>query len=556
MQAGKSPFLTLFTCGVVVISGVGLCGYEFQQLLFTHESRGPITTIAINQKPVKDTLLEIFSRPWSITFVQARQRDKSKQLMATGRYESALEAAKSYYNVAEVSKTADAVKLIAAILGRERGKPTANEFRREQGIVSGTRNGTESVFPSQPILSTLKVDSSCYESKIEELESEPENFDSMMGCGNLLLLSDSPRDARPRFEFALQIADGEEPERPQRTAAALEGIVRTIRDEDGYARRADGFIRSLQSAALPITATNDCPAARIHAAAMKTALSGIFVRDSTSTHFEYPEDPSVKACNDPKLASWLSRWQEKAFSSNFVESTKSELLDLLNKSSLSSMELLSVGRSISIHSTDDWIAAALYAEAAMHADIELKQTSGTSLPTRQLLVAMTLAKSTLWRVVDEGDQTFLDQLFTLNRDLANNIPSNDQTMRNARIHGFIGAAECLWLRGKYSEAKDTLSPLDTLSLTIEQERAAAWIRGLISLSTNRYADARVQFQIVVNSPDFLYTERAYRWLIVCLAHTGKTAQANEVFDHWVRKFHPTTELAARVLELMDDNGMG
>ncbi len=556
MQARRLLSLASLMYGIAAVSGICLCGYELQQLMFAHLSPEPVTRIAINKQPGKDKPLTILSRPWLTPFVQAKQRDKSKQLMAAGRYESALEAAKSYYYVAELSKTADAVKLIATILGRERGKATANEFRREQGILTNATNRTETVFLSRFILSTLKIEPSIYESKIRELQNDPEDFNSMLACGNLLLLSGSPSDARLCFEFALQIADGEQPDRPQKTVAALEGIARTIRDEDGCARRADGFIRSLQSAVLPVTATVHCPAARIHAAAMKTALSGIFAHDLASIHSEYPEDPSVKAWNDPKLASWLSRWQERAFSADFVQISKPELLDLLDKSSLSSMELLSVGHSISVHSTDDWIAAEFYAEAAMHADIELKQMSGTSLQTRQLLVAMSLAKSTLWRVVDDGDQTFVDPLLTLNRVLANCIPSDDQKMRNARIHGFIGAAECLWLRGKYSQAEDTLSPLDTLSLTIEQERAVAWIRGLISLSLDRYARGASQFQIVVNSPDFLYTENSYRWLIVCLAHTGKTAQANEVFDHWVRKFHPTTELAARVLELMDDNGTG
>lgn len=215
------------------------------------------------------------------------------------------------------------------------------------------------------------------------------------------------------------------------------------------------------------------------------------------------------------------------------------------------MTLLSIGTAISFHSADDWIAAAFYAEAAVRAHAELQKVHSDCLPVRRLLVAMTLAKSTLWRVVDAGDKTFVDPLYTLNRDLANYIPAQDPKLRNAKVHGFVGTAECLWLKGEFFEAQETLAPLDSRTLTVDQVRAVAWIRGLIFLSMNRYEDARDQFQIVVNSPRFLYSENASRWLAVCLAHCSKVTEANAAFDNWVRNYHPTVKLAARVLELMD-----
>src|ERR1700683_1464778 len=118
---------------LIVVTGLGICGYQLRTMLISDPPL-PVAPIAIIQKVRNASPLTISSRPWSTPFVQARQRDKAKSLMAAGEYESALEAAKSFYNVAELSKTSDAIKLVSAVLGRARGKATADVFRREQGV--------------------------------------------------------------------------------------------------------------------------------------------------------------------------------------------------------------------------------------------------------------------------------------------------------------------------------------------------------------------------------------------------------------------------------------
>jgi tetratricopeptide (TPR) repeat protein len=554
MRRKRPISVEILISGFVATLGIGICGYEVRELFFAGNGPRANKPVGADQRFKQIEPLTIFTRPWSTPFVQARQRDKAKELFAAGAYQQALEAAVSFYNVCELSKTTEATKLIAAILSRTRGKRVAEEFDREQGLASDA-TASEPGVNGTPIFRTIDHDSTSYDWKITELEATPENFNSMIARGNLLLLSGRPKEARLYFEFALQFANAEHLELPDRTATAVEGIARTIRDEDGCAQRADAFIGSLQTAIWPSNAAKDSPVARIHAAATVIPPSGTFAEDFATIHFEYPEDPAVKATGDPNLKAWLSCWQAEGFSSEWVKAGRSELLELLTKSPLSSTELLSVGRSVSFHSIDDWAVSAFYAAGALRADNELKTLPIASQKARQLLAAMTLAKPTMWKVVDEGDQDFLDPLYTLNHDLSGYISSDDSRLRNAWVHGFVGASECLWLKGQYSEAEDTLSRLNSISLTEEQKRAAAWIRGLIFLSLGRYAEAEPQFQIVIKAPEFVYTENAFQWLIVCLARTGDAERANTMFDNWVRRFRPNVSTVARILELMDDNSI-
>lgn len=296
----------------IALTGIGLCVFQLRQLLGTNvpfltgTSRlsVPIAIIRPAKKPVQ---LTISSRPWSTPFVQARQRDRAKGLMTVGQYDAALEAAKAFYNVAQLSRTSDGIKLMGAVLGRARGRAIAEVFRREQGIHVGTKIRIDAALVPEPVLATIRVPSTNYQSDIQRLGSHPEDFDSMMGCGNLLLLENRLAEAQNCFEFALQIADGEQPERPDRAAVALEGIARSIRDVDGCARRADAFILALRAASFPPAASNDSPAVRVRAAALDTPVSGIFDDDPLlNAHFQFPEDPCTKAAGDRLIAMWLS----------------------------------------------------------------------------------------------------------------------------------------------------------------------------------------------------------------------------------------------------------
>ena len=195
----------------------------------------------------------------------------------------------------------------------------------------------------------------------------------MIGCGNLLLLADRPRDAQEYFEFALQLAVRGKAGKPVKVRHALEGIARAIRDEDESAISADAFVLSVKSdVPVPPNTPDSSIMARVHAAAAGLAPSGIFASSPELASCESPEDPSAKASGDARLVAWLKAWQRTRFREDISKDRRSELRQLLNDTRLSCMTLVGIGRAISMQSDDDWTAAAFYASAALQGDKELR----------------------------------------------------------------------------------------------------------------------------------------------------------------------------------------
>jgi tetratricopeptide (TPR) repeat protein len=553
--------VTFSVITILLIGGICLCGYQLCQF-FCDGAASPLMASPRLQRATgnggaNDAMpsgssmsLSLTSEPWKLSVVDSTQRACIKNLMARGQYERALSEAKSYYSVIELAKTKEAVKLMTAVLSKARGHAIAERFRREQTLDSFTSSDTGARREHDDVLQTIKLDSSKYEQAIQRLQNEPENIQSLIGCGNLLLLAGRASDARECFESALQLAVRGKAGKPGKASSALEGIARAIRDEGGSAIQADAFVLSMHrrssfAASVPIGSVMD----RVCTAAEELVPSGIFSGKEIAL-CQSPEDPSMEASNDPRLASWLADWQKTEFSADYDENRKSELLQLLKDTQLSCLELVGIGRSISFQSSDDWMAAAFYAAASTRGHNELARLAPGSRETRPVLIALNIAKPTLWTVVDSGDRTFIDALYVLNCDLVHWILTSDDVLQHARAHGFIGAAECLWVMGKTEEALRAAELIDTTMMTSEEKRGVAWIRALALLSKGRYSDAIAQLHIVANEPDYKYAEEASRWLAVSLANTGKIGEANDAFDDWVRRYHPNVPDAARVLDLM------
>src|ERR1700728_4371625 len=145
----------------IALTGIGVCGFQLRQLLNTNaplltDTPQLLVPVAVVQNAKKPSQLTILSRPWSTPFVQARQRDKAKGLMKAGQYDAALEAAKDFYNVAQLSRTSDAIKLLRAVLSRARGKAIAEVFRREQGIHASTKTRIDATLVPEPVLATIR----------------------------------------------------------------------------------------------------------------------------------------------------------------------------------------------------------------------------------------------------------------------------------------------------------------------------------------------------------------------------------------------------------------
>jgi len=141
-------------------------------------------------------------------------------------------------------------------------------------------------------------------------------------------------------------------------------------------------------------------------------------------------------------------------------------------------------------------------------------------------------------------------LYNLNCELVRWVPPNDKFLRSARVHGYIGGAECLWAMGRIDEALAAAQAIDTSSLSADELQGVAWVRGITLYSKGQFAQAAVQFEKPTGNPKFKYAESLNRLLIVSLARAGQTEEADHDFDDWVRRYHPSVEVAASILDKM------
>jgi tetratricopeptide (TPR) repeat protein len=458
-----------------------------------------------------------------------------------------------------LSDTEDAAKLVAAVLAKARDEKTADAFRDTQLVNNGVVPATDHVNGSD-VLRTIRIDTSAYDALIDDLRDKSEDSTDQVACGNLLLMAGRPADARMCFELALQLivknakGNAEDSGQVHEAIRALDGIARTIRDEDDSPLAADAFVltvrtRSTDQAMDQHSIAITMPAV-IREAASDLSTSGIFYDALPPASFQSAEDPCAKAATDPSLAAWLKEWQQNKVEGAMLIDRRAELRNILTKTPLSCLTLIGIGRSMSFQSTDEWAESAIFATAALHAHTELANYAVGEKQSRPILDGLYSVKSTLWKMTDGGDHTFIDALYTLNCDLIRHIPSDDSGLQEARVHGFIGRAECLWAMGKTDDAVSAAESIDTSSLTAKERVGVAWIRGLALYSKGRYSDAIPELQSVIGDPSFAYSGEAHPLLIVSLAQSARNDEATVQIDEWIRRDHPNTKQVASVMAQM------
>ena len=169
------------------------------------------------------------------------QAERIKALLEAKKPLEALAAAKGYYNVCPLDKTADAINLVALCLAAARpdDKGIVRRFRSQQLANSGDSAATTQPSPQpspgvpgegdklgEPIMPTIKVDPALYDDAIEAIA--PANAHKILAKGNLLLLADRTKEARALMEQMSDMATAEE------MAEATESVARAIRAEAGY----------------------------------------------------------------------------------------------------------------------------------------------------------------------------------------------------------------------------------------------------------------------------------------------------------------------------------
>lgn len=196
-------------------------------------------------------------------FAQARV----KALLALGKSEEALQAAKSLFNVTSMSGTSEAILLLAECLNaaRPKDKESFNKFREEQ-MAGATAASADASAPEavrsgkgmrSTILDSIKIDTKQYDDALAKMTGE--DYQGLMARGNLLLMADRVKDAREIFERMYSLASASE------LVDASEALARTIRAEDGTIGRANSWVSAIKPkpAAVAPTPVAPVPAAPV-----------------------------------------------------------------------------------------------------------------------------------------------------------------------------------------------------------------------------------------------------------------------------------------------------
>jgi hypothetical protein len=144
--------------------------------------------------------------PSDVSLVEYLQSYRVQALLKLGRPQEALAAAKGQFNVCRMRSTADNLLLLVDCLKAAHPGEEAiiERFRQEQ--MAGAELSKSSAGGSQPsVLAGIKINGTPYAAAIQQ-STMATNHESLTSLGNLLLLSDRPKEARAAFERAYAAA--------------------------------------------------------------------------------------------------------------------------------------------------------------------------------------------------------------------------------------------------------------------------------------------------------------------------------------------------------------
>jgi hypothetical protein len=231
--------------------------------------RGPFLTALMNAKHYAEAdrlaLEGIVAVPQDLGSDQFLLTIRIQALLALGKADEALQAAKSLYNVSSMNDLPQAMLLVAQCLNAAHPKDLtwAERFRQEQvagaifdGQIVVQANGDPNRPPvlepaptthpaTQPdvgaatILASIHIVDPAYSNAVEHWFGE--DYAGLCGKGNLLLMADRAADAKIVFDRAYSLGA------PQNLADASENIARCMKAEDGSIARANAWILSLRT---------------------------------------------------------------------------------------------------------------------------------------------------------------------------------------------------------------------------------------------------------------------------------------------------------------------
>jgi hypothetical protein len=201
-------------------------------------------------------LQSILNQPQEPSLLEALQLARIRANLVAHQPQRALQQAKGLYNVSSMATTDQAMLVVAECLAAAYPNDAGmvDRFKAQQiagaqppGAASAAAPPaaapaatTQSAGASAAILvmPAIHVDDADYHAAIAD--NFAEDYSSLMGRGNLLLLADHPDPAKSLFERAYaQAAD-------YQLAAASEAIARQIKAHDGVIGRANQWVESIR----------------------------------------------------------------------------------------------------------------------------------------------------------------------------------------------------------------------------------------------------------------------------------------------------------------------
>jgi tetratricopeptide (TPR) repeat protein len=184
----------------------------------------------------------ILCDPGSTAFVANAEKMRAKAFLAQGRGSEALSAARSYYDLATLKDSSDAVNVIALCLAMDKpDDPTiAKRFKAQQIAWAAADPASQpSNFLGDPILPTIPPDSKPFEGAADKIQLD--DYQKFLAMGNLLLLTGKAKEALGIFERAQGIAPD------ARQAEAVENVARATRAEAGCIAPANAYILQMRN---------------------------------------------------------------------------------------------------------------------------------------------------------------------------------------------------------------------------------------------------------------------------------------------------------------------
>ena len=151
-------------------------------------------------------------------------------------YPAALSCAKSYFNVATLAHTSDAITVLDRqfLLPNMDDRSKVDQFRKEQ-TAGATPAPPGATARTSPLVLGIKVDASAYEPDLAKMSDD--SLAHIMAHVSLLLIADKPAEALDSAKQALALANN-----PKEITAANELIARCYKAQDGAIGRANGWI--------------------------------------------------------------------------------------------------------------------------------------------------------------------------------------------------------------------------------------------------------------------------------------------------------------------------